>query len=184
MTSPEKTAPGRLELVQRFVNTADLDRGGEELSSPSALVSWLADAGLAERGTRATEQELSRALEVREGLRAVLDTHNGGEADGDAVAALERAAGHASLRATFGGDQPRLAPVCGGVDAALAELLATVTTAAADGSWQRLKACADDGCRWAFYDTSRNRSGRWCSMAVCGNQQKARAYRERAKADA
>jgi predicted RNA-binding Zn ribbon-like protein len=70
------------------------------------------------------------------------------------------------------------------VDAALAELLATVTTAAADGSWQRLKACADDGCRWAFYDTSRNRSGRWCSMAVCGNQQKARAYRERAKADA
>jgi predicted RNA-binding Zn ribbon-like protein len=58
-----------------------------------------------------------------------------------------------------------------------------VTTAAADGSWQRLKACADEECRWAFYDHSRNRSGRWCSMATCGNQQKARTYRERARAD-
>ena len=57
-----------------------------------------------------------------------------------------------------------------------------MATAQADGTWHRLKACADDGCRWAFYDHSKNRRGRWCSMAVCGNQHKARAYRERAKA--
>ena len=36
-------------------------------------------------------------------------------------------------------------------------------------------------CRWAFYDGSKNRSGRWCDMASCGNRMKARAFRERAR---
>ena len=47
----------------------------------------------------------------------------------------------------------------------------------ADGTWRRLKACREDTCQWAFYDRSKNRSGTWCSMAVCGNRAKARAYR-------
>jgi predicted RNA-binding Zn ribbon-like protein len=43
-----------------------------------------------------------------------------------------------------------------------------------------MKACAlHDSCEWAFYDWSKNRSGTWCDMAVCGNRAKARAYRER-----
>jgi predicted RNA-binding Zn ribbon-like protein len=49
-----------------------------------------------------------------------------------------------------------------------------------DGSWQRVKACRADDCHWAFYDFSRNRSGTWCDMAVCGNREKVRSYRERA----
>ena len=180
-----KRAPDDLGLVQRFVNTVELDEGPEddELTDPDTLVAWFAERGLCEPGARATQAELERAIVVREGLRAVLDGHNGGEPDPEAVAALEGATDHASLRASFTGAQPELTPVCGGIDAGLARLLAAVTTAAADGSWQRLKACADEECRWAFYDHSRNRSGRWCSMATCGNQQKARTYRERARAD-
>ncbi|HEV2869799.1 MAG TPA: CGNR zinc finger domain-containing protein, partial [Actinomycetota bacterium] len=30
-----------------------------------------------------------------------------------------------------------------------------------------------------FYDHSTNRSGTWCTMSVCGNRRKARAYRRR-----
>ena len=122
---------------------------------------------------------------MREGLRAVLFTHNDGERDDDAIARLERAAGAAALRASFPleGD-PGLVPARGGVNGALARLLAIVAAASADGSWRRLKACADPTCRWAFYDHSRNRSGRWCSMATCGNQHKARNFRERSKASA
>jgi predicted RNA-binding Zn ribbon-like protein len=180
-SSPEKLAPEGLALVQRFVNSLDVESGDEELHSPAALLAWLAERGLTRPGGDATPAELERALAVREGLRAVLEGHNGVEPPEEALSALEEAAGHASLRATFRGDVPALEPVCGGVDAGLAQLMAIVTSAAADGSWQRLKACADDGCRWAFYDHSRNRSGRWCSMATCGNQQKARAYRERSR---
>jgi predicted RNA-binding Zn ribbon-like protein len=182
-SSPEKRAPEPLEVVQRFVNSLDLDSGQDELTSPQALLSWLVEHGLAESGARPTAEELERAIEVREGLRELLGSHNRGEAGTETVSKLERAAGHASLRASFSGATPRLVPVCSGIDAGLAQLLAIVTTAAADGSWERLKACADDGCQFAFYDHSKNRSGRWCSMATCGNQQKARAYRERAKAD-
>jgi predicted RNA-binding Zn ribbon-like protein len=58
-------------------------------------------------------------------------------------------------------------------------LFAAVAAAMADGSWSRLKACRRHACRWAFYDHSRNRSGTWCSMAVCGNRVKVADYRRR-----
>ena len=75
-----------------------------------------------------------------------------------------------------------LSPCRTGVDAAIGRLLAIVHTAMANGTWPRLKACAfHDTCEWAFYDWSKNSSGTWCDMAVCGNRAKARAYRERKK---
>ncbi|HKC76276.1 MAG TPA: CGNR zinc finger domain-containing protein [Chloroflexota bacterium] len=43
----------------------------------------------------------------------------------------------------------------------------------------RLKICRNETCRWAFYDYSKNRSGAWCTMAVCGSRSKARTYRQR-----
>ena len=47
----------------------------------------------------------------------------------------------------------------------------------------RLKACsAPDGCGWLYYDSSRNRSRRWCSMRSCGNAAKARSYYARSVA--
>ena len=179
-SAPAKRAPEPLRLVQEFVNSADLERGEDELDSPEALAGWLGEHGLAAPGTAVSAAEHRRAIDVREGLRAVLFAHNGGEADPKAVERLERAAAHAELRASFPADgRPTLAPSSAGASGALARLLVIVTTAAADGTWSRLKACADSGCRWAFYDHSKNRSGRWCTMAVCGNQQKARSYRAR-----
>lgn len=181
--TPDKRAPEPLRLVQQFVNTAELDEDAEDLTSPKALREWMAARDLADPKAEVTDADLSRALEVREGLRAVLYTHNGGERDDEALDRLERAAARASLRATFAGDcSPRLTPAAKGTDAGLARLLAIIARSAADGTWDRLKACAGLHCRWAFYDKSKNRSGRWCSMATCGNLHKARAYRERAKA--
>jgi len=65
-----------------------------------------------------------------------------------------------------------------GVDAALARLLAIIYRATVDGTWARFKVCGNDTCRWAFYDQSRNRSGRFCGTA-CGDAVNARAYRRR-----
>jgi predicted RNA-binding Zn ribbon-like protein len=73
----------------------------------------------------------------------------------------------------------RLEPGAGGIDGALGRLVAIVAAAMVDGTWSRLKACQADRCGWAFYDHARNRSRRWCSMAVCGNRTKARSYRRR-----
>jgi predicted RNA-binding Zn ribbon-like protein len=78
-----------------------------------------------------------------------------------------------------GNGESALVPAGEGADAVVAELLAIVHEAMADGTWTRLKACRSETCEWAFYDHSRNRSGTWCSMAVCGNREKARTYRRR-----
>jgi predicted RNA-binding Zn ribbon-like protein len=60
---------------------------------------------------------------------------------------------------------------------ALAEVTAIALASMLDGAWPRLKVCRK--CEWAFYDRSKNRSGSWCSMQLCGNRLKTRAYRTR-----
>ena len=56
-------------------------------------------------------------------------------------------------------------------------IVATAFGAMIDGTWERLKACRN--CHWSFYDYSPNRSATWCSMQLCGNRTKTRAYRRR-----
>ncbi|HEX3693233.1 MAG TPA: CGNR zinc finger domain-containing protein, partial [Solirubrobacteraceae bacterium] len=106
---------------------------------------------------------------------------NGGPRDDRASGELERAARRGDLGVHFApGDAISLAPGELGVAGALAGVLVPVVQAIGDGSWSRVKACRAPDCLWAFYDRSRNRSGVWCDMAVCGNRTKVRAYRERA----
>jgi predicted RNA-binding Zn ribbon-like protein len=101
------------------------------------------------------------------------------------VATLNEAATASRLRARFGADgKARLEPEAGGVAGAMGRVVAAVFTAMADEGWSRLKLCSSPTCRWAFYDSSRNHSSRWCTMATCGNRQKARRFRERARATA
>jgi predicted RNA-binding Zn ribbon-like protein len=175
-----KPAPRPLALVQAFVNSVDLETGEEALSSPGGLRDWLVDRGLLAAADPVNEGDLRRALELREGLRSLLLANNDGDLEEGAVATLNRGAARAGMRVRFDPEgDPELEPDATGVDGALAQILAVVATARADGSWARLKACRDDSCQWAFYDKSKNRSGKWCNMAECGNQAKVRAYRAR-----
>jgi predicted RNA-binding Zn ribbon-like protein len=176
------TAPGALALVQSFLNTRwNLDRDLEEqLDSPEALARWLKQHDLLERGRALRQAELKRALDVREGLRALLFVNNGGKADRAAIDRLDRALGRLTLGIELGaGEGPGLVPRGSGLDGALASMASIVAVARVNGTWERLKACPGRHCGWAFYDHSRNRSGCWCSMAVCGSREKARDYRRR-----
>ena len=179
-STPEKTAPQPLYLVQRYVNSVDLESGEDELSDPQALAGWLAERGLLDPGAPVTKADLRRAVDAREGLRAVLLTHNGLPLDEERVARLDQAVSRAGVRVHFQpGRDPELVPDAEGVDGALARLMAIVAAAVEQGRWERLKACPREECEWAFYDRSKNRSGRWCTMDSCGNIEKARAFRER-----
>jgi len=173
-------APGRLALVQELVNTLEVELGTDELPDLAALASWLRERGLLATEDTLCEGDLERTRSFREALRTLLDEHAGEAERIAAAAALDAAAPAALLRVAFGVDgAPTLLPATHGLDGALAELLAIIDRAACDGTWQRLKVCAEHTCRYAFYDQSRNRSGSWCTMAVCGNRAKARSYRER-----
>ena len=172
-------APGRLRLVQRFVNTVDHEHGREMLSSPRRLARVLADLGLLGEAAPVGEADHRRALEVREALRSLAHANNGLPLETAAVATLEAAALRGGLTVRFDGQGALLVPASPGVPGALAELVGIVATAMADGTWPRLKACRREICGWLFYDRSRNSSARWCQMAVCGNRTKTRAYRAR-----
>jgi predicted RNA-binding Zn ribbon-like protein len=179
--SKQQDAPGQLEIVRSFVNSVDLEEGTEELGSPGALATWLTAHDLAGGATRATRADLDRATGLREALRAVLLSHNGGpDVPADAVSTLDWIARRARVQLRFReGSGTVLEPDAGGVDGALGRLLVIVHASLADGTWSRLKACREESCEWAFYDHTKNRSGAWCNMGDCGNRAKARAFRER-----
>jgi predicted RNA-binding Zn ribbon-like protein len=176
-TTPE--TPSEIALVRAFVNTLDLVDGNDELDGPAALGSWLVGVGLIDPGTPASGRDLALALRLRAALRGELETHHTKVDDPAAVAALEEVCCELPLKAVCG--PAAVAPASSGVRGALGQVVAAATVARIKGTWGRLKICPADDCGWAFYDPSRNRSKRWCSMEVCGNRSKVRAFRDRAR---
>lgn len=175
-----KPAPEPLALVQDFVNTRNHLYGGDKLADVGGANAWLSGRGLMEGGERVGEEDRRRLVAFREGLRRLLLTHNGGpEAD---VGTLDDLIAPATLRVRFRPDgRPSLGPSVGGgaAERVLGHLLAVMVGAAVEGTWGRLKACRNEECRWIFYDASKNHSGRWCNMDLCGARHKMRAYRQR-----
>jgi predicted RNA-binding Zn ribbon-like protein len=175
-----KPAPEGLVLVQRFVNTRNYLSGGDLLADAVDATAWLTEHGLLETGERIGERDRERLVGFREALRKLLSANNG--MPGSDTQALNDFVTSVDLRVRFGADgRPGLESAPGGgiVERVVGRLLAEVVRAEAEGRWDRLKACSNEECRWAFYDASKNRSGRWCNMQVCGVRHKMRAYRER-----
>jgi predicted RNA-binding Zn ribbon-like protein len=181
-------APGELALVQAFVNSHfDLedDWGADLLATPERLAAWLSDHGLLSVRTALHPRDRDRAVAVREGLRHLAAANNGvpvpacGSTGRTPLEELNTAAGGAAVEVRLRGDGPAFVPAGAGLDRALGVLLAITASAMIDGAWRRLKVCPGDHCGWAFYDHSRNQTGRWCSMSVCGGRAKARAHYHR-----
>jgi len=178
--SSSRPAPGDLVVVQEFVNTLDMESGQDRLADPAKLRAWLQDFGLLADGGPMDHRDHQRALALREALRALLIGNTRGEGAGAAAGELNDAARASPLLVTFdAAGAAHLQSAGKGVDGALGKLLGIVFESMANGSWPRLKACQGDHCHWVFYDHSKNQSGAWCSMAVCGSREKTRAYRRR-----
>jgi predicted RNA-binding Zn ribbon-like protein len=174
-SSDRAPAPGPLRLVQEFVNTLDAEEGRDLLADPRTFSAWLQKHGLALARPAPGDRDIAALTELREALRSLLRVNAGGEADPAAAALVNRLSAGAPVQVELGPDGAAALRGAG----VTAALLAAAATAMLDGSWPRLKACADPECGWAFYDRSRNRSGQWCDMAVCGSRHKVRAYRSR-----
>ncbi|MGS0685347.1 CGNR zinc finger domain-containing protein [Nakamurella sp. GG22] len=170
--------PAAARLIRDFVNTYEPQVDAESLGSPESLREWCAERDLMAVDASLEATDLALAVDVREGLRAVLLGHAGHAGDHAAIDTLNRALAEVPVRLTFTDRGFRLV---GAVDTpfghALGELAEAVRQAGENGSWHRLKVCDRDSCRWAFYDSSRNQVRRWCSMEGCGNHIKMkRAY--------
>ena len=177
-------APGDVGLLQAFLNThfdVVTEHGADLLATRAGARNWLSEQGLLAPGARITRADLDRLHRVREGLRELIADGQGPGAKPSAAARAlnEHLTGAAiELRCTARG--PELVPVgASAVDRVLGSLTAIAARAMIDASWQRLKVCPGPHCGWVFYDHSRNGSGRWCSMKVCGGREKARAHYRR-----
>lgn len=173
-------APGDLVLVQSFINShydLEFEDGADLLASPDALARWLNRRGLlGDAGRSLSRADVRRAVAIREGLRSLAR----GSAAGLELDGLNEGAVGARVEVRFSRTGASFVPGEGSpLDRALAIVLAIAARAMIDGSWSRLKICPGEDCGWAFYDHSRNQSGRWCSMAVCGGRAKARAHYRR-----
>jgi len=173
-------APGRLELLQRFVNSYnhDFPRDWDRLGSPEKARAWLERKGLVGPEVRVSAADAARLRELREAIRALTLANHGGSPDPAVAGVVRRASRAARLRvAVDEAGQTVLEPGRPGVDGAVATLLGILHEAQLTGQWPRLKGCRQ--CGYAFFDRSKNRSAAWCAMSICGNRTKNRAYRRR-----
>jgi predicted RNA-binding Zn ribbon-like protein len=176
--------PAQLHLVESFANSIDIESGKDDLDGPPGFGGWLAAHGFPPTAGHPTSSELTLAVGLRAAVRDALSAHHAeGPDEAEARERLDAYAARIPLRAVFGPGPAGLAPLGDGVTAMLGEVLGAIVVAERDGSWQRLKICRDDTCQVAFYDRSKNSSKTWCSMQVCGNRNKTRAYRGRRKSE-
>jgi predicted RNA-binding Zn ribbon-like protein len=174
-------APGDLALVQALVNSFhNLDTRREEFDSPAGLTDWLIHRELLDPGERLTQADLTRVLDVREGLRALMYANNHERVEQDSIERMNRALRAPGLAVQLDAfARPDFRSARRDLDSALALIATIVAVAQLDGRFARLKACPGHDCGWAFYDSSRNQASGWCSMQICGQRAKARAYRQR-----
>jgi predicted RNA-binding Zn ribbon-like protein len=173
-------APGRLELLQRFINSYnhELPREWDRLGAKEQAQAWLQHKRLVGPGVRISAADAARLRELREAIRALTIANQAGQPDAAAVAIVRRASRTARLRVAIDdGGRTVLEPDRAGVDGAVATLLGILYEAQLTGQWRRLKGCRQ--CGYAFFDRSKNRSAAWCAMSICGNRTKNRAYRRR-----
>jgi predicted RNA-binding Zn ribbon-like protein len=163
----------------------------ETLVTPDDLGLWLARAELLPEVPVVSRARLREARTLREAVDLCLQAALAGEsAPAAAVATIDGWLAHAEPRArlALAGDGT---PVLGELQppdpvrralGAIALDAAHMLGRPAEAS--RIRVCASETCSARFYDRSPAGRRRWCSMALCGNEAKARRHRERARSGA
>jgi predicted RNA-binding Zn ribbon-like protein len=185
-----------IETAFDFLNTLELENGAlvERLTSLEAAATWLADAHVlpnpaqvTDLGRTAADREalLGRLVATRTALRDVAHAVAHERApEPQAIEEVNRALrSRERVELVAAGDGVRLghSHVGDAVDDVLARIAEPIVREIGEGHDDRVRICANDTCRWIFYDESRSGRRRWCDMATCGNRAKARRHRERQK---
>ena len=184
-----------LETTLDFINTFGLSRGQhfDDFDSTRAALDWLHQrTGLEPAEVPESEAALARISAARGAFREVWDAlaEDRPPAAG-AIEEVNRVLRHRSLLELQ--DAPTDSDRCGlrlgsrfsgdELDCALAELAEPLVRTVGKGVAELARICANDECRWVFFDSSRTHQRRWCDMASCGNRAKAARHRARARGD-
>ncbi|MBW0102550.1 CGNR zinc finger domain-containing protein [Pseudonocardia sp. KRD291] len=184
-------ADGGLSLVQELMNTipagrprhVDLLQDVETAQGwlDSAMACWAHATGRAAPPAGLDERGLEELQALRSDLRGVVFTADRDTGSAAGTPELRTA----SLGLALGADGTvSLQPRGQSWRAVVGQVLIEVLEAQRADTWRRLKTCRNDRCAVAFYDRSRNNSGAWHDVRICGNAANLRASRARRRAAA
>jgi predicted RNA-binding Zn ribbon-like protein len=172
-----------------FINTLEFsgDASSDEIATPAAALAWLLARGLvhpeAVPADSVGEPLVTRLREARTAFREVADAvfHQRAPARAalDEVNRTLRSREIVQLEPSHDGVSVGHRHEGDPIDDALARLAEPLVAEIAGGRPERLRICANDACRWVFFDASPTGRRRWCSMASCGNRAKAARHRAR-----
>jgi predicted RNA-binding Zn ribbon-like protein len=195
MSDSASTTQADIETSLDFVNTFGLTHGRQfdDFSTTRQAIDWLHErTGLDSALVADSAGLLSRITRARSAFRELWDAAaEERPVDEAAIREVNRVLRHRSvlelevasddtaghglrLASRFTGDE---------VDCALAELADPLVRAVGSAESAKARICANDTCRWVFYDSSRTHQRRWCEMSSCGNRAKAARHRARARAN-
>jgi len=174
-------APANLGLVHRLLNSTSSPRKPDLFDEVGSAQAWL-DEALADRASRGEEVpslhlrkvDLDSLRTLRTEVHDAITAHGGDDPDdGPAL--------RSAVEVTLGADGTVRADPRGqgAVPWLRSAVLLACLEAELTGEWSRLKICANPDCSIAFFDRSKNRSGAWHDVHVCGNQVNLRASRAR-----
>jgi predicted RNA-binding Zn ribbon-like protein len=186
-----------LEDTSDFMNTLELESGSlvDRLATFDDAAHWLSDRGICHEDLAPSalavygvtpDQALQKVRAVRAALREVADAVAHDRPPSDAALAEVNRAIRSRERVELvkepDGVSVGHSHVGDPLDDALARLADPLVHEIQNGRADRVRICANDSCRWMFFDESRAGRRIWCDMATCGNQAKAARHRARAKA--
>ncbi len=173
-----KAAPKEFDVLRRFCNTCNHESGADRFETIDGTRSWLIEWSLIDGSLPLVESDRRQLVEAREHLRGHALAHHDDGAGSTFALALDPFFTDAEITLEVIDGQLTARPA--GHDAAgllIGHLAVAIMAAQRSQRWRRLKSCPS--CGWVFYDHSKNRSGRWCSMSACGGRAKVAAFRER-----
>src|SRR3954451_19821832 len=137
-------APGRLELLQRFINSYnhDFPPDWDRIGTKAKTKAWLGQKGLVAPDDQVTAASAARLRELREAIRALAIANQGGPPEPAALDVIRTASRAARLRVAIDDrGQTALEAEHRGVDGAVGTLLGILYEAQLTGEWARVKAC-------------------------------------------
>jgi hypothetical protein len=166
-------APGNLVLVEGFLNTWSGELDIDDFKTAKATEVWLRKTGFWRGTQKLTADQHQGIVNFRSDLRAWILDVTASQPLNDLVADI-------TFQAEFGaGGDVHFRPLGNAYQGSMGTLIEVISESQQNGTWGRLKCCELLTCGWAFYDSTRSRTKRWCSMKTCGSRHKAREYYKR-----
>lgn len=169
----EPPAPGTLILLEGFLNTWSGELDIDDFKTTDSTEKWLRSTELWTGPEKITSEQVQKIISFRSELRSWILNR-------DQSQPLHKLVSDISFKVEFNSEGEVQFHASGNAyHKVIGTLITVISESQKSGTWDRFKCCDLSTCGWAFYDTTRSRTKRWCSMKTCGSRHKSREHYKR-----